>query len=337
MKYIGLDIHPSSTSFVVMDENAVELDSYTIETNGRLIVKCIKNIKGPKKVAIEECELSHWFYSILHKNVEEIVVCNPVANQQYKKNKNDNIDAKKLANLLRGDFLQSVYHDNSEREKYRRIVSAYEDLVEDIVRLKCRYKSLFRKIGENITGSKIYREQTYLKTIRKSNIGFIAKNMFEMINFLEDKKSKFTTKIKDENKKFKEIKYLKTIPGIKDIQAAKIVSQVITPYRFKNKCKFFAYCGLIRYEQISAGKKHGSKKARGNKILKAVYKMAARNAIRGDNGIRRYYEEKKKEGMNADKAYNQVCRKIAIISLTIWKEKKKYSDKKFIKNCLKEK
>jgi len=336
MKYIGLDIHPSTTTFVVMDQNAVILKNYTIETNGRLIVNAINQIQGPKKIAFEECELSHWFFSILEKHVDNLIVCNPVANMQFKSKKTDQIDAKKIANLLRGGFLQSVYHDNSDRSKYRLLMSAYEDLVQDLVRVKCRYKSLFRKFGKNITTKKIYKEKEFLKLIRRKDFGFIGKNILDSISFLEQKKQIFTEKIIKENKKFKEIKFLKTIPGIKDIQAAKIVSQVITPYRFKNRYKFFAYCGLIRYTQSSAGKNHGSIKVRGNEILKTVYKMAARNAIKGDNAIKLYYEHKKKSGMSPDKAYNQICRKIAILSLRLWKENIEYSNKEFLKNCLKE-
>ena len=52
----------------------------------------------------------------------------------------------------------------------------------------------------------------------------------------------------------KEIKYLKSIPGIGSIQAAKIVSQVIDPERFSSKYKYYSYCGLVRHKRISDGR-----------------------------------------------------------------------------------
>ena len=46
--------------------------------------------------------------------------------------------------------------DGSEREKFRSLVSCYLDLVAEGVRLKCRYKSLFRKEGNKVSGDMLY-------------------------------------------------------------------------------------------------------------------------------------------------------------------------------------
>ncbi len=86
IKYIGMDVHMSTCSFCVMDENGRETDNTTLPTNGRLMIDYLRNMEGTKKLAFEECELSNWLYEILKDEVDELVVCNPVANKEYKKN-----------------------------------------------------------------------------------------------------------------------------------------------------------------------------------------------------------------------------------------------------------
>ena len=111
-----------------------------------------------------------------------------------------------------------------------------------------------------------------------------------------------------------------------------IVAQVIDPYRFRDKYKYYSYCGLVRHRRISDGREYTSKKIWGNRALKCVYKMAGKNAINGSSGLRKYYDYLLSKGISEDNAYNAVCRKIAAISLSVWRHKKSYDDKLITSN-----
>ncbi|MBI3599560.1 MAG: hypothetical protein HY097_02830 [Nitrospinae bacterium] len=74
------------------DDRGREIDNTTIESNGWLLVKYIRGIEGVKKLTFEECELSNWLYEILSSEVDELIVCNPVANKVYQKCKTDKMD-----------------------------------------------------------------------------------------------------------------------------------------------------------------------------------------------------------------------------------------------------
>jgi len=328
--YIGLDSHSSTSTFCVVDERGVEVDSTTVRTNGRLLVNYLRSIKGKKYLTFEECELSNWLYEILVKEVDKILVCNPVYNREYKGKKTDKIDARKLAKLLRGNFLTPVFHDGSQREQFRDLMSAYTDLVEEAVRLKLRYKSLFRKSGNNVTGEQLYSNESFLDGLERKDHNFIGRNLYHGLQELEESRKRYVKEIIRLSKRFKEIKRLKTIPGIGVIRAAQISAQVIDPKRFSSKYRYYSYCGLVRHKQESGGHKYGSTKIWGNRVLKCVYKMAAQNAIKGDNGLRRYYESLRKKGLTDKNARNAVSRKISSISLGLWKKDKNYDDKKVI-------
>ena len=323
-KYIGLDAHSSTCNFCVMDESGSEIDSAKIVTNGRLLREYVRGISGKKKLTFEECELSSWLYEMFKNEDCELLVCNPVENRSYKKAKTDKLDARQLANLLRGNFLKPVYHDGSDREKLRDLMSGYQQLVDDAVKVKNRYKSLFRKDGKRPVGKKVYNDESLLQGLERKDLRFVGKNMYHLLEEMEKCRQAYLGEIKGYSRKFKEIKMLKTLPGIGDIQASKIVAQVIDPKRFKNKHKYFSYCGLVRHRQISGDKLYGDKKIWGNRALKCVYKMAADSALKGRNVFGEYYDHLRRNGTGHKNARNAVSRKIAAISLALWKNNVKF-------------
>lgn len=326
MRYIGMDAHSSNCVLSVMDKDGTELDNVSIATNGKLLINYLRSIEGEKKLTLEECELSHWLYEVLHKEVDELVVCNPVKNVEYKRAKTDKLDARRLANLLRGGFLVPVYHDGSERERFRVLMSGYQSLVDEAVRLKNRYKALFRRGGKRAKGQALYNDESLLEGLDRSDLNFVGQRIYSLMVPMEEARQKYVAEIRKTNIRFKEIRYLKTLPGIADIQAAKIVSQVIDANRFQSKYKFYSYCGLVRQKRSSGGRDYGSQKIHGNRVLKCVYKMAGKSALKGTSGLRRYYDRLRTKGVSEKNAYNAVCRKIAAISLSIMKNHRRYDD-----------
>jgi len=321
-----MDAHSSSCTLCVTDAAGREIDNVVLETNGKLLKNYLHSIDGTKKLTFEECELSRWLYSIVSPEVDELIICNPVANKEYKKAKTDKLDARKLAKLLRGGFLTQVFHDGSERERFRNLMSSYQDIIDEGVRLKNRYKSLFRKNGQRIRGEALYNDENLLEGLPRSEDRFIGSHFYRLLANLEQSRQAYIKEICQYSKKFKELKLLKTLPGIGDIQAAKIVSQVVNPHRFETKYKYYSYCGLVRHTRTSADRSYGTRKIWGNRILKCAYKMAGHAVLKGNSQLRVYYDDLRQRGISHDNAYNAVCRKIAAISLSLWKHNKRYDE-----------
>lgn len=327
MKYIGLDAHTSTCDFAVRGRGGEILDQAKIVTNGRLLIEYLRGVQGSKKLAFEECELSHWLFKILKDEVDEVVVCDPVENRQYKGAKTDRLDAKRLAELLRGNFLSPVYHDGSKQERLRVLMSGYQALINEGTRFKNRYKSLFRQNGKKVSGKAVYQDESLLADFKRHDYRFVGKQVWSLLQRMEEIRTSYVKEIAQVSRQYPEIKYLQSIPGIKNIRAAQIVAQVVDPSRFKNKYKFYAYCGLVRQRQESGGRLYGDKKIHGNKTLKAVYKMAAHQVLRGTSSFRKYYDRLKSQGVSDTNACSAVSRKIAAVSLGVWKNRKKYDDK----------
>lgn len=123
---------------------------------------------------------------------------------------------------------------------------------------------------------------------------------------------------------------LGSIPGIGSVRAATICAIICSPNRFANKHKLWSYCSLVRHLDESDGRIYGSRKAHGRLELKAAFMGAASAALQRNNGLRRYYDRLRTQGVsqvshrNARKA---VARRIAAISLMTMKTGKRYDDK----------
>lgn len=319
-KYIGIDAHSSTCTLCVMDAQGVELDHKTIMTNGRLLIDYVKSLGDHLVIAFEECDLSCWLYDILRKYAKEIVVCHPAANAEYKRAKTDKLDAWSLANLLRGGFLHPVFHDGSEREKFRVVVSNYEDVVKEMVRTKNRFNTIERR-------ARLWNNKTF-----QEHAAFIQERLSLQLEQYIETRDEYQRKLTASVKRFKEGKYIMSIPGLGPIQTARIIAQVVDPHRFKNKYKFFAYCGLVRHPRISNNRSYGTTRIWGNRTLKCVFKMAAHSAIKGQNALRTYYDTLRSKGLSDKDAANAVARKIATLTLALWRNQQYFNEDRFLKS-----
>jgi transposase len=320
IKYMAIDAHSSTCSFCVIDAHGTVVDQRDIVTNGRLIVDYVTSFGNNLSVAFEECELSCWLFDLLHKRISQVLVCHPAANANYKTAKTDHLDAARLAQLLRGGYLHPVFHDASQREKLRMLVSNYEDIVSDIVRVKNRLDSIRRRM--RLSENKIFL----------GHAEFIEQSLLEQLKPLEDAKKASQQKLEVVVKHFKETKYIITIPGIKYIQAARIIARVVDPNRFKNKHKFFAYCGLVRHKRVSNNRLYGSTRVFGDSTLKCVFNMAANLAVKGDGVLRDYYDSLRAKGTGDRNARNAVARKIAALTLSVWRNSQKFNGQRILES-----
>jgi hypothetical protein len=77
-----------------------------IETKAATILEFLQGLRGSLWVTFEEGTSAAWLYDLLKPRVAKVIVCNPRKNALLKAgNKNDQVDARKLTDLLRADLL----------------------------------------------------------------------------------------------------------------------------------------------------------------------------------------------------------------------------------------
>ena len=142
-KYVGLDVHKATIVIAVLNAVGQMIMQTVIATDAQMLREFFKGLSGTLRVALEEGTQSAWLYALLRPLVKEVVVCNPRHNKLIETgNKSDQIDAEKLAQLLRMGALKAVYKGNQEQRQLKDLARAYQHLVADATRVMNRLKAI---------------------------------------------------------------------------------------------------------------------------------------------------------------------------------------------------
>ena len=77
-KYIGLDAHSKTCTFVIINEFGKEIKTQEIQTSEPDLKSFIKSITGELHLTFEESTLSRWLFGIIEPLVDKLIICNPL-------------------------------------------------------------------------------------------------------------------------------------------------------------------------------------------------------------------------------------------------------------------
>jgi transposase len=169
-KYIGLDVHQATISVAMMDSNGKLVKESILETKAATILQFFAGLRGTLWVTFEEGTCAAWLYDLLNPHVAKLVVCNPRKNALLKYgNKSDRIDARKLAELLRGNHLKPVYHGETSVRTLRELARSYVTTVKDLTRVMSRLKALYRSWAIPCAGRDVYYTRHRAEWLERSS------------------------------------------------------------------------------------------------------------------------------------------------------------------------
>ena len=342
LKYIGMDVHKATTVVAVLDSMGKVLAEAIIETKSTTILDLIRGQRGTLHVTLEEGTQAAWLYDLIRPHVASVLVCDPrkIVTQG---NKTDKIDARRLAELLRTKSLTAVYHGEHSTKAVRELTRSYQEILEDSKRVKNRLKALFRARGIDCSGSAVYSPDEREQWTGKLHYGPVrarAGRLWKELDSLQKLCEEAENDLIAEARKHAAIKILQGIPGIGPIRAAVIFGIVSNPHRFRTKKQFWTYCGLAVVSKITSeyqlvdGRICRSKKqplVRGlnrnyNRRLKDAFKGAAKTVASGPWKF--HFDAMVANGQDPALALLTLARKIASITLALWKKGERYDEEK---------
>src|SRR6202023_1861270 len=156
-KYIGMDVHQATISVAVMDGKGKLIMECILETKADTILEFVHGLRGTVSVTFEEGTAAAWLHDLLKPHVPQLVVCDPRKNALLKEgSKSDRIDARKLAELLRGKQLHSVYHGEHGLRLLKELSRSYLTISKDLVRVMNRLKAWYRSWAIPCAGTQVY-------------------------------------------------------------------------------------------------------------------------------------------------------------------------------------
>ena len=348
-KYVGMDVHSATTTIEILNEKGKSLATSTIETDGGVIEDFIRGLTGTIHVTFEEGVHAAWLYEIIQPLVAEVVVCDPRRNKLIQSgNKSDQKDAQKLAELLRLGSLKPVYHGDCGTRRLRESVRAYNTLSRDCLRVMNRIKAMFRGRGIDCKGTEVYRalhRQQWLERVGDpaaiARLELLYQELDGISSLHELARREMVNQVRSHNA----YKILKQIKTLGPVRVAQIIGVVRSPFRFRTKRQFWPYCGLAVQTASSAdyeivnGKARRKAKRPATRGLNRNYNRELKNIFKGaamlgtvTEPFKQFYDGLIAGGMKPEMARLTLARKIAAITLAVWKKGERFDATKLTKS-----
>jgi transposase len=147
MYYIGLDVHKRIISFCVKEGSGKLHSEGKIPATRFDLNRWMKTLPQPWSAAMEATMFSGWIYDHLKPHAAALKVAHPLMLRAIAaaKKKNDRIDANKICDCLRCDFLPECYMAPTAIRERRRTLRYRNLLVGQMVQMKIKIGTLLRE------------------------------------------------------------------------------------------------------------------------------------------------------------------------------------------------
>ena len=159
MYYIGLDVHKKAISYCVKDASGCICKEGKVGATRWELDNWIKTLPQPWTVAMEATIFTGWIYDHLKPHAADAKVAHPLMLRAIAaaKKKNDSIDAGKIADCLRCDFLPECYMAATEIRERRRTLRYRHLLVRQMVQMKNRVSGLLMETGVSHNKQRLHK------------------------------------------------------------------------------------------------------------------------------------------------------------------------------------
>ncbi len=337
-KYIGMDVHQATISVAVMDAHGKLIMECLLETKAATIVEFIQGLQGTLALTFEEGTSAAWLHDLLKPHVSRLVVCDPRKAALLKEgNKSDRMDARKLAEMLRTNQLKPVYHGEHGIRTLKELGRSYLTITKDVTRSMNRIKALYRSWGIPCSGAGIYAPRhraEWLDKLVEPGVRVRAEHLYQQLDSLQPLRLQARGELLRESSQHPAVKLLRQIPSIGPIRAALLVALLQTPQRFRTKRQLWAYSGFAVETHDSGeyrcvrGKLQRNREritVRGlndnhNKDVKNLFKKCRHLCQHPSWSPARLHVARVDKGIRPTMARLTLARKIAAITLTMWKK-----------------
>jgi transposase len=323
MYYIGLDIHKKTISYCVKDQGGqICVEGAIAATRGDLD-RWMSGLPQPWTAAMEATMFTGWIYDHLVPHAP-VKVAHPLMLRAIAaaKKKNDRIDAGKLADCLRCDFLPECYMASSEIRERRRTLRYRNLLVRQTVQCKNKIAQMLMEAGVSYNKEKLH-QRGYFHQLLATNQE-IDESLRPLLRLSRDNivrlrrtETALLRSLKRDPLLTERVKRLMSIPAVGPITALTWALELGDVKRFSSIKQVISYCGLCGAEVSSAGttKRTPISKQR-NRHLQTVLVEAAHLAPRLNPNMALLYEKEAQKG-NRNRATLAVARKLVAYLLAV--------------------
>ena len=294
--YCGIDLHARTMYLCILDGNGEVVLHRNAKSSPGAFLKAVEPYREDLVVSVECIFTWYWLADLCRREGIEFVLGHALYMRAIHggKAKNDRIDARKIAGLLRGGMMPMAYVYPAEMRATRDLLRRRLHLVRKRSELLTHIQNTHHQYNLPNPGRKIvskanrggvaecFEDASARKSV-ETDFGLIA-HYDELIRDLE---LFLLRQAKAHNARV--IQLLRSIPGIGEILSMTILYEIDTIERFPRVQDFASYARLVKCAKESAGKRSGTSGGKiGNAHLKWAFSEAAVFFVRGNEKGQKY-------------------------------------------------
>jgi transposase len=258
MYYIGLDVHKQKISYCVKDLGGKVCAEGSIPATRFDLDHWMKTLPLPWSAAMEATMFTGWIYDHLKPHAAALKVAHPLMLRAIAaaKKKNDRIDANKICDCLRCDFLPECYMAPTAIRERRRTLRYRNLLVRQMVQIKIKTSSLLMEAGVSYNKQRLHKAG-YFRELLATNpdidegLRSLLRQCREMVVRLGKTESALIRSLEHDRLLAERVERLMSIPAIGPITALTWALEIGEVQRFSSIKKAVSYCGLCGAEKSS--------------------------------------------------------------------------------------
>jgi transposase len=324
MYYIGLDVHKRTIRYCVKHGSGAIHAQGTIPATHLDLDRWMKTLPQPWSAAMEATVFTGWIYDHLQPHAAALKVAHPLMLRAIAaaKKKNDRIDASKICDCLRCDFLPECYMAPTAIRERRRTLRYRNLLVRQMVQMKNKIGMLLMETGVSYNKQRLHKAG-YFRELLATNpdidegLVSLLRLCRETVVRLQRTESALVRSLERDSLLMDRVERLMTIPAVGPITALTWALEVGEVQRFSSIKKAISYCGLCGAEKSSGNvvQRTPLSKQR-NKHLQCTLIEAAKMAPRYSPDLAMLYDREKQKG-NANRATLAVARKLVAYLMAV--------------------
>ncbi|MGZ3303805.1 MAG: IS110 family RNA-guided transposase [Isosphaeraceae bacterium] len=295
MVYVGVDLHRKRSHVVALDEEGEVLASKRIDNEPEEFFRIFGEFDASDiEVAFEATYGWAWFADLLADAGIAAHMAHPLGTKAISsaRVKNDAVDAKTLAHLLRTKLLPEAWMAPPEIREARRLVRSRVSLTRIRSRLKCQIHVILAdfRISSPVSdlfgvGGRAFLESLELPTIPAERLAALLRLVDATTAEIASGESKMRELFRGDQR----IARLVAIPGIGFLSAATVVTEIGDVSRFSSPDRLCSWAGLTPREHSSdAHTRRGHISKQGSRWLRWVLVEAAAHPGLKDPELRRF-------------------------------------------------
>src|SRR5215207_6912645 len=303
-QYCGIDLHAKAMYVCILDQSGTILVHKNLPTTPEAFLRIIAPYREDVVVGVECIFTWYWLADLCNKEGIPFVLGHALYMKAIHggKAKNDDIDAEKIARLLRGGNIPVAYVYPKGLRETRDLLRRRMHLVHQRAGLITHIQILNAQNNLPDFGKKLIyaKNRAELKIAERFEIAHVRKSVeidLALIDALDEQIAELelylerTAKVEDPTT----FHLLKTIGGVGKILGLTMLYEIHDIRRFPEVGEFLSYARLIRCTHESSGKKLGVGGAKiGNAHLKWAFSEAVCLLIRNYPAVKAWQAKREK-------------------------------------------